>query len=192
MHRSSERSLVHRHLVLSRLIVGIPVAALLLTACDRNDPVLPAGVGDQTRYDNRTFLIGQIVDGDTAVLPDGTSVRYIGIDAPEERPVEQCGAREATAANEALVLGRPTTLLLDPAETRDRFGRLLAYLQAEDGTNINVELTRQGVVCAFPFGDTRRFREPIASAESEAREARRGVWGTCPPISDGCPDGRDP
>lgn len=127
-----------------------------------------------------------MIDGDTAILEDGTRVRYIGIDAPETRPTPQCGALEATRTNAERVEGRVVTLRLDPAETRDRFDRLLAYLEDGDGV-VNVDLVRAGVACAFPFGVTRRFREEIAVAESEARQADRGVWDACPPVPDGCP-----
>ncbi len=132
------------------------------------------------------FRVREVVDGDTAVLEDGTSVRYIGIDTPEARPVMQCGSREATAANRDLVGGRYVTLRLDPKETRDRFGRLLAYLEV-DGEIANVELVARGVACAFPFGETRRFREEIDAAERAARAAGRGVWDRCSPVPSGCP-----
>ncbi|MDX1624053.1 MAG: thermonuclease family protein [Gemmatimonadota bacterium] len=142
--------------------------------------------GDRERYGNRQFRVERVVDGDTAILSDGTSVRYIGIDAPERRPLPQCGAAEATAANVDLVEDRVVRILLDPAETRDRFGRLLAYLEI-DGDLVNVELVRRGLACAFPFGETRRFRDEIAAAEEEARAADRGVWDACAPVPDGCP-----
>lgn len=148
-----------------------------------SEPPPPA---DRARYDGARVVVERVIDGDTAVIEDGTSVRYIGVDTPEASPPAQCGAEVATAANEALVEGRTVTLELDPAETRDRFGRLLAYLEV-DGTLVNVELVRRGRACAFPFGGTRLHRDEIAAAESAARAEDRGVWGTCPPIPNGCP-----
>lgn len=130
-----------------------------------------------------------MIDGDTAILADGTHVRYIGIDAPEAWPRPMCGAAAATAANAGLVEGRRATMRLDPAATRDRFGRLLAYLEVGD-TNVNVALVRQGRACAFPFGTTRLHREAIEAAEAEARAARRGVWAACPAVPGGCPPAR--
>lgn len=141
---------------------------------------------DRERYADRPMRIARVIDGDTAVLEDGTNVRYIGIDTPEMRPAPQCGAVAATRENERRVEGKVVTIRLDPAETRDRFGRLLAYLEIE-GSLVNVDLVRDGFACAFPFGQTRRFRDEIAAAESEARQADRGVWGSCPPIPNGCP-----
>ena len=166
-------------------------AILLVEACSSSgagtaDPPEP---GDRERYGDQAVRIARVIDGDTAVLDDGTSVRYIGIDTPEMHPAPQCGAEAATEANERRVEGELVTLRLDPAETRDRFGRLLAYLEI-DGSILNVELVRDGLACAFPFGSTRRYRDEIAAAEREAREAGRGVWSACPPVPDGCPPPR--
>jgi micrococcal nuclease len=164
----------------------ILLAAYAVERCS-DDAARPTDAGgDRAQYGDRSIRVREVVDGDTAILADGTSVRYIGIDAPEERPAIQCLSREATAANRDLVGGRLVTLRLDPAETRDRFGRLLAYLEVE-GEIINVELVERGVACAFPFGATRRFRAEIEAAEAGARAAGRGVWGRCPAIQNGCP-----
>lgn len=168
----------------ARLAAAWPAVLLSLVVACANGA--STGSGDRERYADRRVVVQRVIDGDTAILSDGTSVRYIGIDAPERRPVAQCGAAAATEANIEMVEDRTVTLRLDPAETRDRFGRLLAYLEI-DGTIVNVELVRKGFSCAFPFGDTRRFREEIAVAEAEAKASRRGVWGVCPRISRGCP-----
>lgn len=164
------------------------VAALAACRCsdDGAGGTAPTPTDDRARYGDRAIRVDEVIDGDTAILADGTRVRYIGIDAPEARPMPQCGAVEATAANAARVEDRIVTLRLDPAETRDRFGRLLAYLGDEAGI-VNVDLVRAGVACAFPFGDTRLFRDEIAAAEAEARAAGRGVWSGCLPVPEGCP-----
>ncbi|MGH7573398.1 MAG: thermonuclease family protein [Gemmatimonadota bacterium] len=161
-------------------------ATVLFVACRRGEPsedVTPSG--DWGRYGDKVRWIDQVVDGDTAVLDDGTQVRYIGIDAPEGG-LRQCGAEQATALNRRLVEGRPVTLRLDRADTRDRFGRLLAYLEVEDRI-VNVDLVASGWACAFPLGRTRRYRAEIAAAEAAARAARRGVWTGCPTVPRGCP-----
>ncbi|MBW3660899.1 MAG: thermonuclease family protein [Gemmatimonadetes bacterium] len=172
--------------------LGVCLAAALLTATcmgDGDSTSEPREADDRARYGGRSMRIDRVIDGDTAVLEDGTSVRYIGIDAPESRPTPQCGAEAATRANEAWVESEVVTIRLDPAETRDRFGRLLAYLETDRGL-VNVALVRQGFACAFPFGSTRLHREEIAAAERAAKEAGSGVWGSCPPIPDGCPPAR--
>lgn len=159
------------------------VVALVALACAGESGSAPSG--DRARYDGRAVRFARVIDGDTAVLADGTSVRYIGIDTPEAHP-PQCGAAAATRANRERILGRDVVLELDPAETRDRYGRLLAYLEV-DGSLLNVELVRSGLACAFPYGRTRLHRAEIAAAERDARAAGRGVWSGCPRIPEGCP-----
>jgi len=87
-----------------------------------------------------------VADGDTIVLTDGERVRYAGINAPEiahdGEPGEPYGD-EARAFNKKLVLGRWLNLEL-AEESRDHYGRLLAYVFLEDGTFVNGELVQQG------------------------------------------------
>ena len=81
-----------------------------------------------------TGEVVKITDGDTIKvrLDSGRTerVRYIGMDTPETKkpgtPV-QCFGRAATAANTRLVERRRVRLQLD-TETRDRYGRLLRYV----------------------------------------------------------------
>jgi hypothetical protein len=77
--------------------------------------------------------VTKIVDGDTIhvlIGSRGEKIRYIGVDTPETHkpgtPV-QCYGRAASAFNARLLAGRRVELRTD-AETRDRYGRLLAYV----------------------------------------------------------------
>ncbi|MEJ2151777.1 MAG: thermonuclease family protein [Gemmatimonadota bacterium] len=179
LRRSTQRTLI----VLVLAVVGLGVE---YCRDDRGRGPGEAASTDRERYEDQVFRIDHVIDGDTAVLSDGTSVRLIGIDAPEMVPVQQCGAMEATQLHRELIDEKTVTVRLDPAETRDRYGRLLAYLE-RDNTIVNLELVRSGWVCAFPFGDTRRFRDDISAAEADARSVGRGVWGDCPLVPRGCP-----
>src|SRR5947207_15780676 len=77
----------------------------------------------------------RIVDGDTihVRLSDRIEkVRYIGVNTPEvhhPRKGEEPGGREATEVNRGLVGARHVRLETD-VQTRDRYGRLLAYVWA--------------------------------------------------------------
>lgn len=72
----------------------------------------------------RTFLVARVVDGDTLELGNGETVRLVGIDTPE---VGQCGYAPASANLARLVLGKRVRLT-DTGEDRDRYGRLLRYV----------------------------------------------------------------
>jgi len=91
----------------------------------------------------RRFKVLRIVDGDTfKVLYDGeaTSVRFIGIDAPEKR---EPGGPEATKALAAMLDGQTVRLDFAAPRKRDSFGRLLCkvYLGRLD---VGREMIRQG------------------------------------------------
>ena len=131
--------------------------------------------------------VTHVVDGDTidVELPDGDeeSVRYIGIDTPEEvrpdTPV-QCYARRAAAENARLVAGRNVRLVLD-VEPRDRFGRLLAYVyRASDGLFVNASLVRGGFARTLTIPPNVRYADRFAALARQARRAGRGLWSACP------------
>jgi hypothetical protein len=81
-----------------------------------------------------------VVDGDTVDLSDGERVRIIGIDTPERG---QPGYSEAAAAMTAMVLGRQVVLSPGAQQDRDRYGRLLRYLDV-DGQDVGLAMISQG------------------------------------------------
>jgi len=90
----------------------------------------------------------RVVDGDTIYVQLGDRVekiRYIGMNTPEtHHPTkgEEPGGREAAETNRRLVGGKRVRLELD-VRTRDRYGRLLAYVWVDD-VMVNAELLRLG------------------------------------------------
>jgi len=119
----------------------------------------------------------RVIDGDTLELDGGERVRLIGVDTPESvdprRPVEYFG-KEASAFTRRLAEDRMVALQYDE-DTRDRYGRTLAYVYLEDGTFVNAEIIRQGYGHAytrFPF----RYQEEFLALERQAREEGRGLW----------------
>jgi len=143
---------------------------------------------DMAKYHGRTFPVVQVIDGDTLCLDAAdstqpvTKVRLIGIDAPEIGGDESMYfAREATTFARHVVLDREITVYLDQqAGSRDRYGRLLAYLQLPDGQFLNEELLSQG----FAYADT-RFRhgyyQKYQQLEASARALKEGLWARVQP-----------
>ena len=130
--------------------------------------------------------VQRVVDGDTLLFGTGERVRLIGVDTPEtkhpNKPVEQFG-KEASAFTRRMVEGKRIRLEYDPSNAarghKDQYGRTLAFIFLEDGTLLNAEIIRQGYGHAytlFPFSRMEEFRR----LESEAREARRGLWAINP------------
>jgi micrococcal nuclease len=140
---------------------------------------------DLARYHGRKFLVVRIVDGDTIHIaaPDQgqetTKIRLLGIDAPEmgtSRSRRMYFAEEATACAKRLAFNKTVGIYLDErAGSRDRYNRLLAYIELPDGRFLNEELLSEGCVYA-----DRRFRhsyyQKYLQLEAGARSAGQGLW----------------
>ena len=132
----------------------------------------------------------RVVDGDTLHLDapdlgsDSTKVRLLGIDAPEmgtNKNEKMYFAEEATALAKRLALGKEVGVYLDErAGSRDRYQRLLAYIELPDGRFLNEELLSQGHVYA-----ERRFRhgyyQKYVQLEAGARALKQGLWKNVTP-----------
>ena len=87
-----------------------------------------------------------------------------------------------TASRAGELLGDDAIVRLERDQTtRDRYGRLLAYVyRVSDGLFVNLSLVAEGFGRAMPFDDTPTFHAQFAEAELTARTARLGLWGACP------------
>jgi micrococcal nuclease len=129
--------------------------------------------------------VTRVVDGDTVhvrLAGRDETVRYIGIDTPERvKPGTrvQCYAEAASARNRRLVAGRDVILRID-AESRDRYGRLLAYVYRRgDGLFVNAELVREGFATILTIPPNVAHAAELLALERSARKARRGLWHAC-------------
>lgn len=129
-----------------------------------------------------TGVITSIVDGDTVRLEvDGVElrVRLIGIDTPEVHPELECFGTEATEALERLApVGSPVQYAYD-RDPRDPYDRDLLYLTSDDGTFINLAMVENGFAYAVLFEPNDAFWPELQKAERDARDADRGLWGSC-------------
>lgn len=160
------------------LLLGLVFAAALLDHGGSR-----TGRDDWTRFDHQAFTVSHVVDGDTLHIRGSdsieTKVRLIGIDAPEMiDPTTGQPAHWAEQARNYVLAraeGKPVTVQLEPVQTRDRYGRLLAYIYLTDSECLNLALVRDGQA----FAD-RRFRHSwrpqYEMAENEARKKQRGLW----------------
>jgi micrococcal nuclease len=124
------------------------------------------------------------VDGDTVAVrySNGATdkVRILGVDTPETHkpgtPV-QCYGPEASRFTKHALVGRTVRLETD-AVTRDKYGRLLAYIYV-DGHRFDDELLRLGYARLLIIPPNGVHARAMLSAELEAKRARRGLWGVC-------------
>jgi endonuclease YncB( thermonuclease family) len=112
----------------------------------------------------------KIADGDTLTLLTSTNeqvkIRLAGIDTPEKKQPFGNKAKQALAnlafQKQALV----------EVETKDRYGRTVGVVFV-DGLNVNAELVKQGMAWVYrKYTDDKR----LYTLESEAKQAKRGLW----------------
>ena len=105
----------------------------------------------------------------------------IGVDTPEtvdpRRPVG-CYGEEASAFTHRRLAGRTVHLTFD-RQRRDRYGRLLAYVEV-DGRRFNDELLTGGYARLLVIPPNGLHGRGMLDEELAARSAGRGLWGACP------------
>ena len=156
------------------ILISVPVHAQSATGggagYDQACALAPGGNG----------TVAGVLDGDTLALTDGRVVRMAGVEAPKSflaRPNADIGALEDAArqAFERLVAGKAIAFRLGQ-QAGDRHGRILAHLYREDGTWVQAAMVAAGFARIRPFAGDSSCLAGLIGGESEAREARRGLW----------------
>ena len=140
---------------------------------------------DFGKYHKKSFAVVNIVDGDTLDIdiPDGkynhTRIRLWGIDTPETKNPEvgvMYFGPEAAEFTKSLSLEKKVAIYLDEDNrTRDKYSRLLAYVQLPDVRFLNEVLLSEG----FAYADTRfrhSFYHKYKQLETSARSQKKGLW----------------
>jgi micrococcal nuclease len=157
----------------------LPGVAAVIASIAVAAAAAPAAVN--AKSDSLPVLTGRvirIIDGDTldvALSSGPIRVRMQGVDAPEQN---QSGGRKAADWLRKRLAHQ--TVELEPV-SQDRYGRMVAVINLSD-RNINLELVKSGWAWAYRRY-LRREDQPFCVAESQARQARRGVWATELPAS---------
>lgn len=130
------------------------------------------------------WQVTRVIDGDTVeVSRDGVldRVRLLGIDTPERG---ECGYDEATALVGDLVTGREVTLVVGSSDDRDRYGRLLRFVEVTvDGAVVDVGLRQLEAGLAAEVYDSR-----TGYARHDREDAYVAADEAAPDI---CPDLRE-
>jgi len=115
----------------------------------------------------RISAIGK--DG-TLTLEDGRQLRLAGIEFPH-RPLNR-HVKEVLAA---LMDGNPP-ILHSATDEPDRWGRWPVHVVSADGRWVQDALLRQGLARVATSPDDRLAAAEMLAAETEARDAKRGLW----------------
>lgn len=146
--------------------------------------------GDISKYHGRQFAVVKVVDGDALDIdiPDGnynhTRIRLWGIDTPETkdpRTGPMYFGKEASDFATKRAFGKQVTIYLEKGKNpRDKYHRLLAYIQLPDGTFLNEVLLSEGYAYAdlrFKHGLYNKYKQ----LESVARSQKKGLWAGVTP-----------
>ena len=125
--------------------------------------------------------VTHVVDGDTldVRLTSGKleRVRLIGIDAPE-RGV--CFTSQATARASLLAMSKLVVLRGDTTQdTRDRYGRLLAYVWIPGGRDLGYRLVAEGYAKVYVYRNPFQRLSAYRNAEAGAKGSATGQWKAC-------------
>ena len=131
-------------------------------------------------------IVTKVIDGDTIVLKNGQTVRYVGIDAPElhhPKKKRQCYAEQSKEKNSQLVLGKRVRLEKDISET-DKYGRLLRYVYVVNASNksvlsVNEKLVEEGYARVATFSPDVFLAQKLTDWQNKARDLKLGLWDKC-------------
>lgn len=128
------------------------------------------------------WVVAEVVDGDTVVVVglDGEQrVRLVGINTPEtyldELGGPECFGPEAGEALRGLAEGIGVALVRDVSDT-DRYGRLLRYVETEDGVDLGAEMVRLGFARSVRYEPDVARSDRYDDLQDAAESAGRGMW----------------
>lgn len=158
------------------------LATLIAILLSWGSPATPSAA---TPTESTTEVVS-VIDGDTIIVTlngQEDTVRYIGIDSPEPRRegTPECGSREATEFNRALVEGETVRLVAD-TEDRDRYDRLLRYVYVGEGDAeqfVNAALVRAGWATPLTISPNDSYAAEFATLAGAAKSSQLGVWSLC-------------
>lgn len=135
--------------------------------------------------DGEKALVTRVVDGDTIVVNDKITVRFVGMDTPEtvdpRRPVG-CFGKEASNETKSLLTGKIVILQKDTSE-KDKYDRLLRliYLPLDNGQTlfVNDYLVREGFARVKTYPPDVKFESQFLEAEKQAKINKKGLWSKC-------------
>jgi micrococcal nuclease len=165
---------------ISTLLVMLTGAAALATAAQT------ANTGRFTLHGT----VSRVVDGDTVDvrLTSGRTerIRLIGIDTPERG---RCDAAKATTFARTLAQGRAAVLQGDATQaTRDRYGRLLAYVWI-GGHDLGYRQLARGLAKVYVYDRPFQRLPAYQQAERTGKTRSDGIWKACttsPPPAGRC------
>ncbi|MDX2301825.1 MAG: thermonuclease family protein [Microscillaceae bacterium] len=137
-------------------------------------------------FRGRLTQVVRCADGDTIIVGNPKSrrrrhkVRLIGVDTPESlrslyQDVMPFGKEASLYTKKRLKQGTWVMLFYD-RESRDDFGRILAYVYLLNGEFFNATLVRKGYAFAKEYPPNLKHQRKFNRLERSARVRRKGLW----------------
>lgn len=128
----------------------VTIAGAILTLCCG---CAPSPAASQTEGEARSVTVEHVLDGDTIIVDGDERVRLLGVDAPEVSHngsiAEPCANEAATLSTTTLESAKTVELVTDDSQpATDRFGRTLAYVEA-DGADMSAKLLETGLADVY-------------------------------------------
>ncbi len=180
-----------RKAMLFLILAGVSAGLII---ADRSGFLGAKPKGDFEKYDGKTFRVTHHVDGDTfdIDIPDGnhsrTRLRLWGVDTPEtvkpHTPPQHFG-KEASDFVKQQTFGKEVKIELEPGRnSRDKYGRLLAWVTLPDGRLLNRVLVEEGYAYVY-LGEGSQYDHHLKSEfirlQKQAMENFRGLWKNVTP-----------
>ena len=117
----------------------------------------------------------RVIDGDTFVDADGRKIRLLAIDTPEKgEPYYE----EAKDELKRIIDDRRLRFEFG-SESNDRYGRLLAFVFADDSIFVNARLLEEGLGRAYFFEENMLespYADRLCQSQKVALHAGRKIW----------------
>ena len=132
-----------------------------------------------------TVKLSKCVDGDTMKVIDNKgkikTVRFLAIDTPEKdhsiKQVEEAGKDASEYTCELLTNAKKITLEFDKnSDKEDKYGRMLAYVYADDVMLQKKLLEKGHARVAYLYSDY-SYTNDLKKIETKAQDKKVGIWG---------------
>jgi len=117
-----------------------------------------------------TYIVRNVLDGDTIVIEDGVKIKLSNLDAPE---LERCGGKEAKAFLESLIKDKNVGIKILGI---DVYKRPLAWVY-QNGKLINESMIESGWADFDTSGRSSEIKEKLKELYQTARKEKIGIFG---------------
>jgi micrococcal nuclease len=130
----------------------------------------------------KSYPFIRVIDGDTIVVAFDDKqqyVRLIGMNSPEPHDPAgpECYAKEATDHLREITQTGLVVLHFDESQgMHDSYGRLLAYVELTDGTDLGMKMIEDGYAHEYEYKSSYARQMLYKESEKVAIEEERGLW----------------